>query len=238
MGVSKDAVLILDARGKIVWANRAAHENVSLKPGALLGRNYLDFCPVDTHGDLLRLHRRKLEGETVRFRIDLGTGKVLAVTSGPVKVDGRQYLFVVARRAVGTPAGDEVLLGMVAAGVLLPRKRQKVDLNSLLVGALKDEAPLLRGRMALVPGSPPSVVVRPWPIRMVLRRLLLQAREAGGRFRLATGGDPRRAWVRITMARAAGGDSKELEACRRIAREQGGRLQVRGRSVLLSFPAA
>src|SRR5205085_1649933 len=82
--------------------------------GGLLGRNYLDFCPPDTHGDLLRLHKLKVEGQTVRFRFDLGADKVLTVTSGPVRVEDRLYLYVLARKAEGPPQGDEVLVGMVA----------------------------------------------------------------------------------------------------------------------------
>lgn len=236
--MSAEAVLIMDISGKIVWANRLAHDNAGLKPGALLGQNYLEFCPVDTHADLLRLHKRKLEGETVRFRIDLFNGRVLTVTSGPVRVEERIYLFAVARQAEGKPAGDEILVGMVAAGVLLEEKRHKVDLNSLVVGALKDEASSLRGRLSLVPGAPPAVFVRPWPIRMVLRRLLLHARDSGGRFQLSTGGDPRRAWVTITLPKVPKGESKEFALCRRIVREHGGKLQVRGRILQLSFPAA
>lgn len=233
-----EAVLILDISGKIVWANRAAHGNVDLPAGALIGQNYLEFCPVDTHADLLRLHKLKLDGETVRFRFDMGGGRLFTVTSGPVRVEDRLYLYVVARPAQGPPEGDESLVGMVAAGEVLHERPHRVDLNSLLVGALKDEARLLRGKLSLVPGSPPAVVVRPWPIRMVLRRLLLHAREAGGRFQIATGGDPRRGWVRITMTRSQRSESPEFDVCRRIAREQGGRLQVRGRTLHLSFPAA
>jgi PAS domain S-box-containing protein len=236
--MDRDAVLILDPGGKIVWANRSAHENVGLKPGALLGRNYLEFCPVDTHADLLRLHREKLEGRTVRFRIDLGRGTVMTVTSGPVRIEDRFYMYVVGRRAQGAPEGDEVLVGMVAAGVLLHERPHRVDLNSLLVGALKDEAKSLRGRLSLDPGSPPPVRVRPWPIRMVIRRLLVHARDSGVKFRVATGGDPRRAWLKVTLPHPQKTESPEFAACRRIAREAGGRLQVRGRILSLSFPAA
>jgi hypothetical protein len=238
--MKRDAVLILDLGGKIVWANRIAHENVGLQPGGLLGQNYLEFCPPDTHADLLRLHKLKIDGQTVRFRIDLGAGKVLTVTSGPVRVEGRLYLYVVGRAAQGEPAGDEVLVGMVAAGELLGEKPCRVDLNSLLVSALKAEAKTLRGRLTLLePGSPPPVLVRPWPIRMVIRRLLAQARDSGGKFGVATGGDPRRAWLQVTLPRAPeSAESKAVEACRRIAREQGGRLLVRGRTLRLSFPAA
>jgi hypothetical protein len=235
--MSKDATLILDLGGKIVWANRVAHENVGLKPGGLLGKNYLDFCPIETHADLLRLHKLKIEGETVRFRIDIGGGKVLSVTSGPVRIEDRLYMYVVGRRADGPPDGDEVLVGMVAAGAMLHEKRQKADLNSLLVGALKDEARTLVGKLSLLPGAPPAVRVLPWSTKMVIRRLLLAATQAGPKFTVSTGGGAGRAWLKITLPRAHGAASKELAACRRIMREQGGRLNVRGRTVLLSFPA-
>jgi PAS domain-containing protein len=75
--MGRDAVLILDIGGKIVWANRNAHDNVGLRPGGLIGQNYLEFCPPDTHADLLRLHKLKIEGKTVRFRFDLGHEKVI-----------------------------------------------------------------------------------------------------------------------------------------------------------------
>src|SRR5580765_2027509 len=108
--MNKEAILILDIGGKIVWANRAAHDNVGLKPGGLLDRNYLDFCPPDTHADLLRLHKLKLDGESVRFRIDIGAGRILTVTSGPIRVEDRLYMYVVGRQAMGPPAGDETLV--------------------------------------------------------------------------------------------------------------------------------
>lgn len=236
--MKSDSVLILDLGGRIVWANRIAHENVGLAPGGLLGRNYLEFCPVETHADLLRLHRQKLEGKTVHFRIDLGGGKVLSVISGPVRVEDRTYLYVVGRDARGKPGNDEVLVGMVAAGELLEEKRHRVDLNSLLVGALKEEAKSLRGRLSLSPGTPPPVLVRPWPIKMVIRWLLIYARESGEKFRIDTGGDPRRAWLTVTLPRRRRTTLKEFAVCRKIAREQGGRLQVRGLTLRLSFPAA
>lgn len=236
--MNQDSILILDLGGRIVWANRVAHENVGLRPGRLLGRNYLDFCPVDTHADLLRLHKLKLDGQTVRFRIDLGGRRVLSVTSGPVRVGDRRYLFVVGRRAAGPPAGDEILVGMIAAGELLRESRQTVDLNSLLLGALKEEARALRGKLSLAPGTPPAVRTRAWPMTMVIRRLLAQARDSGGRFQVSTGGSPRRAWLRITLPGIRRTVSKEIAACRRITRKQGGRLEVRGKTVQLSFPAA
>jgi PAS domain S-box-containing protein len=236
--MDRDAVLILDLGGKIVWANRNAHDNVGLRPGALLGRNYLEFCPPDTHAELLRLHQRKLEGETVRFRFSLGSGKVMTVTSGPMRVEDRLCFFVVGREAKGPPEGDEILVGLVAGGELLHEARRRVDLNSLLVGALKDEAAVLKGHLSLLPGSPPPVLVRPWPIRMVLRRLLLLAKQSRGRFAVETGGRDSKAWVRITLPRRVEADTRELAICRRIAREHGGQLRFKGRVVVLSLPAA
>jgi PAS domain S-box-containing protein len=236
--MGRDSVLILDIGGRIVWANRNAHDNVGLRPGGLIGQNYLEFCPPDTHADLLRLHKLKIEGKTVRFRFDLGHGKVMTVTSGPVRVEDRLYLFVVGRDAVGPPEGDEVLVGMVAGGEVLKEKRHRVDLNSILIGALKDEAAALRGRLLLAPGAPPPVLVRPWPIRMVLRRLLLHAKQSRGRFEVKTGGRGSRAWVKITLPRKVDSDTREFECCRRIAREHGGQLRFKGRVVVLSLPAA
>src|SRR5262245_12237206 len=112
--MSRNSILILDPAGKIVWANRLAHEIAGLHPGGLLGKNYLEITPPDTHAELLKLHQRKLQGETVRFRIAVGAGRVLSTTSGLVHVDGRSYLFAVGRQAEGPPAGDEVLLGELA----------------------------------------------------------------------------------------------------------------------------
>lgn len=233
-----DSILVLDSAGKIVWANRRAHDLVGLKPGGLLGRNYLEFSPPDTHADLLRLHQRKLAGETVKFRIDLGPVGVLTATSGPVTVEDRLYFFVVGRAAKGPPTGDEVLVGLLAAGELLREKRRRIDLNAILFGALKDEARSLKGRLSLTPGASPPVLVRPWPIRMVLRRLLLQARGGPGRAEVATGSDGRKSWVKVTLPRAAESRSKEMTACRRLAKEQGGRLAVKGRVFRLTLPSA
>ena len=234
----KEAILILDIGGKIVWANRNAHDNVGLRPGQLLGRNYLDFCPPHTHADLLKLHKLKIDGESVRFRFELPGGKVVTVNSGPVHVEDRLYMYVVARDVDGPPSGDEVLVGMVAAGELLKEKKHRVDLNSLLVGAMKDEARALKGHLSLLPGAPPPVLVRPWPIRMVLRRLLLHARQSPGRFEVKTGGRGARAWVKFTLPRKLSTDHREFSVCRQIAREHGGRLSILGRVVVLTLPAA
>jgi PAS domain-containing protein len=234
----QDSILVMDAAGKIVWANRPAERIARIKPGGLRGRSYFEFTPPDTHAELLKLHQRKLAGETVRFRIDLGPAGVLSTTSGPVLVGGRVYLFAVGRLAEGPPAGDEILLGLLAAGELLKEKRSRIDLNAILIGALKDEARNLKGKLSLVPGPSPAVLVRPWPIRMVLRRILLQARKTPGRAEVTTGGDKRRSWVRISLARTPESRVAELTACRKIAREQGGRLDVRGRVFRLSLPSA
>lgn len=228
----------MDPAGKIVWANHLAHDIAGLSPGGLIGMNYLEITPPNTHADLLKLHQRKLKGETVRFRIDLGEGRVLSTTSGLVRAGGREYLFAVGRWAVGKPEGDEVLVGMLAAGELLNERQGKVDLNSLLVSVLKEEARALRGKVTLEPGKPPEVIARPWPIRMLLRGLLLKARTQSGRATVSSGGGRSSGWVRITLARRIGADSPELVLCRQIARAQGGRLEMRGRTVTLSLPAA
>jgi PAS domain S-box-containing protein len=233
----QDSILVMDVAGKIVWANRLAHEIAGLSPGGLLGKNYLEITPPDAHGDLLKLHQRKLQGETVRFRIDLGNGRVLRTTSGIVHVGDRDYLFAVGRRAEGPPAGDEVLVGTLAAGELLRERRSRVDLNALLLSVLKEEAVALRGKVTLEPGDPPLVLMRPWPIRTVLRGLMHQAKGQDGRARVSSGGDRKRAWVKVALAMAPTKDSAELAACRKIAREQGARLERRERVLTLSLPA-
>jgi hypothetical protein len=233
--MSRDSILIMDPAGRIVWANRLAHEIAGLRPGGLLGLNYLQITPPDTHAQLLNLHQRKLQGETVGFRIAL-KGRVMSTTSGLVHVKSRPYLFAVGRWAAGPPAGDEVLLGELAVGELLHESRTRVDLNALLVSVLRDEARSLKGRLALEPGDPPDVKIRPWPIRTVLRHLLLQTRGHHGRAAVSTGGDPKRAWIRIQLPQEAEPKSAELLMCRRIAREQGGRLRVNGRVMRLSLP--
>jgi PAS domain S-box-containing protein len=234
----RDSILVMDSAGKILWANGFAHEIVGLPPGGLLGFNYLQFTPPDTHGDLLQLHKKKLRGETVRFRIDLGGGRVLSTTSGPVRIGETVYLFAVGRWAKGPPRGDEVLVGMLAAGELLNEKPRPVDLNTLLMSVLKEEARNLRGKLSLNPGNIPAVTVRPWPIRTALRALLLQARAQAGRAGLSSGGDGKRAWVKIAFSKKPEADSPALAVCRRIAKEQGGRLLIRGRVVTLTLPAA
>src|SRR5262245_37857948 len=118
----------MDPAGNIVWANRLAHDIAGLSPGGLIGRNYLEITPPDTHADLLKLHQRKLKGETVRFRIDLGEGRVLSTTSGLVRAGDKDFLYAVGRWAVGPPAGDEVLVGMLAAGWVLRGRRDRLDL--------------------------------------------------------------------------------------------------------------
>jgi PAS domain S-box-containing protein len=236
--MAQDSILIMDVSGRIVWANRLAHEIAGLPPGGLLGKNYLELTPADTHGDLLKLHQRKLRGETVRFRIDLGGRRVLRTTSGIVHVHDRDYLFAVGRWAAGPPAGDEVLVGMLAAGELLRERRSRVDLNALLLSVLKEDSLALRGKVWLEPGDPPAVLMRPWPIRTVLRGLMHQARIQTGRARVSSGGDRTRAWVRVALAEKPRPDSAELAACRRIAREQGGRLQRRDHVLTLTLPVA
>jgi PAS domain S-box-containing protein len=234
--MAQDSILLMDVAGKIVWANRLAHEIAGLPPGGLLGMNYLEITPPDTHGDLLKLHQRKLRGETVRFRIDLGKRRALLTTSGIVHVGERDYLFAVGRWADGPPAGDEVLVGMLAAGELLRERRSRFDLNCLLLSVLKEDASSLRGKVSLEPGNPPPVVMRPWPIRTVLRGLIRQASGQTGRAHVSSGGDRKQAWVKVALAQTPQLDSSELAACRRIAREQGGRLLRRKHVLTLCLP--
>jgi PAS domain S-box-containing protein len=234
----RDSILIMDPSGKIIWANQLAHEIAGLSPGGLVGMNYLQITPPDAHADLLKLHQRKLKGETVRFRINLGEDRVLSTTSGLVKAGGKEFLFAVGRWAVGEPDGDEVLVGMLAAGEVLKERPTKVDLNSLLVSVLKEEASTLRGKVLLDPGNPPAVIGRPWPIRTVLRELLLQAGNQSGRATVSSGGSRSNGWIRIVFAKQVGADLPGLSVCRKIAREQGGRLEVRGKTLKLTLPVA
>ena len=234
----RDSILIMDPSGKIIWANQLAHEIAGRRPGGLVGMNYLQLTPPDTHADLLKLHQRKLKGETVRFRIDLGDDRVLSTTSGLVHAGGKEFLFAVGRWAVGEPDGDEVLVGMLAAGEVLQETPAKVDLHALLVCVLKEEAPALRGKVSLDPGNPPAVIAQPWPIRTVLRELLLQAGSQSGRATVSSGGSRSAGWIRIALSKRVGAASPELSVCRKITREQGGRLEVRGKSLTLTLPAA
>jgi PAS domain S-box-containing protein len=228
--MAREAVLIMDAAGRIVWANRAAHENVGLGPGALLGRNYLEFCPPETHRELLDHHRRKLAGEAVRFRIDLG--RPVEVTSGPVKMGRRVYLFAVGRDLVDPSTGDEEALGILAAGELLGSEASRLDLNACVVGALKDEARLLKGRVRLDPGATPAMRGSPWPLRAALRALL---RRLSGRISISTGSDARRAWVKLRGESPHAAPKLLLDACRRSVKTQRGVLRADARGVTLSF---
>jgi hypothetical protein len=79
----------------------------------------------------------------------------------------------------GSPTATKCWSGCLAAGELLNEQQTRVDLNSLLVSVLKEEARALRGKVTLEPGNPPAVIARPWPIRTVLRGLLLQALGQG-----------------------------------------------------------
>ncbi len=230
-------ILVLDSAGLIVWANRAAHEGVGLPPGGLLGHSYLEYCPPETHPRLLDLHRRKLAGETVAFDMDLGDRR-FRITSGPVRMGERLYLYVVARSDAQKPEGDESLTGMLAAGELLAEPAAPVDLNACLVGALKDEARSLKGRITLVPGALPRVRVRTWPLRVILRQLLLQSLPPRGRLGVETGGDARRAWLKLRAAGARKPAAPLLALSRRVLKEHGGRLILKEGLLTLSFPAA
>lgn len=227
----------MDPAGRIIWANRRAHELSGAPPWALLGRSYLEFCPPDTHARLLDLHRRKLAGETVRFDFAVA-GLRLTVTSGPVEAGGRTYFYSVARPAGRRTAGDAECIGRLAAAEPLPGSVERVDLNACLVGALKDEARRLKGRLDLVPGSPPPVRVRVWPLRMLLRELLVQSLPPAGRLQVATGATRGRAWLRISSMSSKLPATGVLGVCRRVLKEHGGRLFRRGTTLTLRFPAA
>ena len=231
--MAEHAVLILDAAGRIVWANRAAHENVRAKPGALLGRNYLEFCPPEAHGELLDLHRRKLEGETVTFRLEMKPP--MEVTSGPVRLGERTFLFAVGRKVSARPPGDTSTLAILAVGDLLGRRAARLDLNAAVLGALKDDAKLLKGRIRLAPGDVPSLPASPWPVRATLRALLRALSRNPGRVDVSTGADARAAWVKLTpvtpMALAP-----ELRAqCQAALRGQGGTLRAGPRGATIRF---
>jgi hypothetical protein len=103
---------------------------------------------------------------------------------------------------------------------------------------LKGEARSLRGKLSLDPGDPPAVIVRPWPLRMALRELLLQAPVHAGRAAVSSGGGGKRAWVRIALPAKPQSGSPELALCRKILKSQGGQLRIRGRVVTLTLPVA
>lgn len=219
-------MLIMDASGRIVWANRQAHVNVGLTTTGLVGRNYLEFCPPDTHAALLEIHRRKLEGETIIFRLDLG--RPYTITSGPVTVGEDLFLFAVARPSVGAPKGDEAVLGMLAAAEAAGGASQSFDLTQCLVGALKDEAPRLKGRVTLRLGGTPGRRGRPWVLRMALRVLLSAASGPKGRLRIATGSTGRRGWIEIRSTRTLAASHPALRACRRMLKREGAAISRRG----------
>lgn len=223
----------MGADGRIVWANRAAHEVVGLAPGGLVGRNYLEFCPPETHRELLELHRRKLDGETVRFRIDLG--RPMEVTSGPVRMGRRVYLFAVGRDLVLPSTGDEEALGILGAGEMLGAESARLDLNACVLGALKDEAALLKGRVRLDPGAVPSLRGSAWPLRAVLRALLRRMSAAPGRVSISTGADTRRAWVTVRPESKIALPKTLRDSCRGTLRSQKGSLRADARGVTLTF---
>lgn len=228
-----ESVLIMDSTGRIVWANRRAYLNVGLVSTGLVGKNYLEFCPPDTHAALLDIHRRKLAGETVTFRLDLG--RPYSITSGPVTVGGDLFLFAVARAAKGAPKGDEAVLGMLAAAEAAGGATQRLDLTACLVGALKDEARRLKGRVTLDLGSTPPRSGRPWLVRMALRVLLSTAAGPKGRIGVATGSTGRRSWIRVDAPRRFDPSNAALGPCRRLLRKEGALLTCRGTTLRLSL---
>lgn len=232
-----DSVIIMDARGSIVWANRAAHEHVKLPAGGLLGRNYLEFCPPETHGELLGLHARKLRGETVRFRIRAGPFP-LEVTSGPVLVGSRTYFYSVGRPVGRSRQGDEPFVGMLAAAQASGAEPGRFDLNSCLLGACRDEARRLHGHLSLRPGPSLPVSGHVWICREVLRTLLLHAIEGRGRVTVSTGSDPRRVWIAISRKSGVSIPSPIVRICRRMLRAKGGRLRLGRTELRFSMPPA
>jgi hypothetical protein len=231
--MKRDAVLLLDTDGRIVWANRAAHENVQARPGALIGRNYLEYCPPETHRELLDLHRRKLDGETVKFRLDLG--RPIEVTSGPLRMGDRTYLFAVGRELPASPADDPGSLAILAVGDLLGTHAPGMDLNSCVIGALKDDAKLLKGRILLEPGDVPALRGSPWPVRAVLRALFRELTRAPGPLRVSTGADARRAWIRVVPGSPASLNPEFRARCRASLRTLGGVFRSGAGGATLSF---
>jgi hypothetical protein len=225
-----ESIVVMDDAGRIVWANQAAHDLAELPPAGLVGRSYLEFCPRETHAELLSLHARKLRGETVRFRIRVGPVP-LEVTSGPVLVGEKRYLYAVGRRVRDSRQGDEPFLGMMAAAMADGREPGRFDLNACLLGAFRDEARRLRGRLRLEPGPTRSVRGHVWICRRVLRSLLLEAAAGRGRIEVRTGSDAR--WVWISLARPSGIRISPpiVRICRAMLRAKEGRLRL-GRTEL------
>lgn len=230
-------VLVLDPAGRIVWANHRAHTSVNLPPGALLGRNYLEFCPPETHSRLLELHRRKMAGEIVTFTLAVGR-EDFRITSGPIRVGERLYLYVVGVPARRRPNADAGFVGALAVGEALPDPPLPLDLNSLLLHVLKQDAAALKGRLSLVPGRPPLVRGRAWPLGVVLRRLIADALPARGRLELSTGGNPRSGWIRLSARRLRMPPAADLKLCRRVLKDHRGTLTSRKGLLTLRLPTA
>lgn len=238
--MSSEAFLALDLTGRILWANRAAHRMAGVPPGTLVGRNYLEFCPPETHADLLRLQARKLRGETVKFLLEL-PGRTIEVTSGPVEVEGKTYLFVVGRGAGGPPRGDVVVVGRAAVAQALGGRPGPLDLGECLVGALRAEAARLRGRvrLSLTPDLP-AIRGRLGPVRLLLRCLLLAFVRTGGAVQVRLGRGRGRVWVELSAPpRARRFPDRELAACRPLlALEGAGLRRMGGHRVRVSFAPA
>jgi hypothetical protein len=235
-----EAFLALDRTGQILWANAAAHRLAGVVPGALIGRNYLEFCPPQTHADLLRLHARKLKGETVKFLLPL-EGRTVEVTSGPVKIGRRTYLFVVARRRAGGAGADAAVVGRAVVAQALGGREGPLDLSQALLAALREEARLLRGKVRLrFPDEVPAVRGRADAVRMILRCLLLAfARRAGG-VCVRLGKGKGNVWVEFSGP--PGGrrvECRELSACRPLLASREARVRrLPGGGIRLSLPSA
>lgn len=238
--MSPEAFVALDLTGRILWANRAAHQLIGAAAGTLVGRNYLEFCPPETHADLLRLQARKLRGETVKFLLRLAGGTV-EVTSGPVQAEGRTYLFVVARRPAGRPRVDAEVVGRAAVAHALGGRSGRLDLGQCLMGALRAEAARLRGRVRLgLPPELPKIHGRPGPVRLILRCLLLAFAKGSGRVEVRLGQGRGRVWVEFAgPSRSRRLPERALAACRSLLWTDRALLRkVRGRGIRLSFPRA
>jgi hypothetical protein len=238
MGV--EAFLALDRTGRILWANRAAHRMAGVPPGMLVGRNYLEFCPPATHADLLRLQARKIQGETVKFLLPL-PGRMVEVISGPVKVGKRTYLFVIGRDRMGPSGRDIPVVGRAVVAQALGDREGPLDLVQALLGAMRDEAPVLKGKVRLqsLVDIPPARG-RPVAVRMILRCLLLAYVRRVGQVWVRLGKARRRVWVEFSGPSGARRfDFREISVCRPLLTSKGAHFRkLRGGRVRILLPSA
>jgi hypothetical protein len=238
--MSSEAFLVLDLTGRILWADRAAHRMAGVPAGTLVGRNYLEFCPPETHADLLRLQARKIRGATVKFLMRL-PGRVIEVTSGPVEVEGRTYLFVVGREVGGSPAGDVGVVGRTVVARALDARPGPLDVGQCLMGALRAEAARLRGRVRLhLAPDLPAIRGRPALVQLLLRCLLLAFVRSAGSVPVRLGRSRRRVWVELgPPPKGRRLPDRELALCRPLVARAGGVLRRgAGRRVRVFFRPA